>query len=601
MLASGVLADPVAEEAPAAAKDSDAKPARKAVAAVIAHIALDGSLPDGVGQPGLLADVKPHLHRIIERIDRAASDPKVKGVVLAIASPELGRARLEEIRAAIGRVRAAGKPVTAHLVGGAPGQYLVASACDSIMFAPAATLEIAGVRAEMTFFKALLDRLGVEAEILQVGEFKGAGEPLTRTSMSPQLRAQYESFVGDLYEQLVERVAADRKLTNERVRELVDTGVFTPDAALEAGLVDAVGYEDEALAAIAKRVRAHGPKDDPKIARDYGRRKIDEDFSGIGGLVKLMELLSARDGNAPSGAGKRIAVVHVTGEIREGRGRDDLLAGGAAGSDDVIAAIREAVKDEQVAAIVLRIDSPGGSALASDLIWREAERTAKPVVASLSDTAASGGYYIAVAADRIVAAPGTLTGSIGVVGGKVAVGDALEKVGVHTDVVSRGRNAGWLSMTTPFKDHEREAFLATMRDVYRLFTTKVAAGRKLDPDRVKELAEGRVFTGRMAKEAGLVDRLGTLDDAIDEARKLAGIEADEKTERLLLPKPRGVLDDLFGAAAKPADPVAAVRAILMARIGRLPGLDMLAAEADTLVEVCSGAPQLILPARVRIR
>jgi protease-4 len=587
----------VAEQAAPAEKRAEAKPARKAATEVIAHIALEGSLPEGVGQPGLLADVKPHLHRLVERIDRAAGDAKVKGVLLAVASPDLGRARLEELRAAIGRVRAAGKPVTAHLVGGAPAQFLVASACDSIMLAPAATLEITGVRAEMTFFKALLDRLGVEAEILQVGEFKGAGEPLTRTSMSPQLRAQYESFVGDLYEQLVERVAADRKLPVERVRELVDTGVFTPEAAREAGLVDAVGYEDEALAALSKRVRS----DEPKIARDYGRRKIDDDFSGIGGLVKLMELFAARDGTAPSGDGKRIAVVHVTGEIREGRGRDDLLAGGAAGSDDVIAAIREAAKDEQVAAIVLRIDSPGGSALASDLIWREAERTKKPVVASLSDTAASGGYYIAVAADRIVAAPGTLTGSIGVVGGKVAVGDALEKVGVHTDVVSRGRNAGWLSMTTPFKDHEREAFLATMRDVYRLFTTKVAAGRRLEPDRVKELAEGRVFTGRMAKEAGLVDRLGTLDDAIDEARKLAGIEADEKTDRLLLPKPRGLFDDLFGAAGKPADPVAAVRAILMSRIGRLPGLDVLATEADTLVEVCSGTPQLILPARVRIR
>ena len=597
-LQAGAVAEPVAEKAPPTTeKRVEAKPPRKAAAEVIAHIALEGSLPDGVGQPGLLADVKPHLHRIVERIDRAAGDPKVKGVLLAIASPDLGRARLEELRAAIGRVRAAGKPVAAHLVGGAAAQYLVASACDSIMLAPAATLEITGVRAEMTFFKALLDRLGVEAEILQVGEFKGAGEPLTRTSMSPQLRAQYESFVGDLYEQLVERVAGDRKLPAERVRELVDTGVFTPEAARDAGLVDAVGYEDEALAALAQRVRSH----EPKIARDYGRRKIDDDFSGIGGLVKLMELFSARDGTAPSGDGKRIAIVHVTGEIREGRGRDDLLAGGAAGSDDVIAAIREASKDDQVAAIVLRIDSPGGSALASDLIWREAERTKKPVVASLSDTAASGGYYIAVAADRIVAAPGTLTGSIGVVGGKVAVGDALEKVGVHTDVVSRGRNAGWLSMKTPFKDHERDAFLATMRDVYRLFTAKVAAGRRLEPDRVQELAEGRVFTGRMAKEAGLVDRLGTLDDAIDEARKLAAIEADEKTDRLLLPKPRGLFDDLFGASGRPADPVAAVRAMLMSRIGRLPGLDVLAAEADTLVEVCSGTPQLILPARVRIR
>ena len=596
-------APPVAEPAAAVARDEaggkgkGAKTPRKQAAAVIAHVAIAGSLPDGVGQGGLLADVSPHLHRVVERIDKAAADSRVKGVLLTIESPGLGRARIDEVRAAIGRVRKAGKPVTAHLVSGAAAAYLVASACDAITLAPAATLELTGVRAEMTFFKAMLDRLGVDAEILQVGEFKGAAEPLTRTSMSPQLRAQYESFVGDLFEQLVERVAADRKLSTDRVRELIDTGVFTAEAARAAGLVDAVGYEDEAVAALAKQIRA----DEPKLARDYARRKIDDDFSGIGGLVKLMELISGQGQDAPSGSGKRIAIVHVTGEIREGRGRDELLAGGAAGSDAVITAIRDAEKDDTVAAIVLRIDSPGGSALASDLIWREAERCRKPVVASLSDTAASGGYYIAVAADRIVAAPGTLTGSIGVVGGKVAVGDALEKVGVHTDVVSRGRNAGWLSMTTPFKAHEREAFQTTMEEVYRLFTAKVASGRTLELDHVKELAEGRVFTGRMAKEAGLVDQLGTLDDAIDEARRLAGIAADETTDRLLLPKPKGLFDDLFGAAGPLPDPLAAVRMIVLGRIGSLPGLEILAADADALVEVCSGTPQLILPARVRIR
>jgi len=571
------------------------KQAEKKAQPVIAHVALAGSLPDGVGQGGLLADVAPHLHRVIERLDKAAADGRVKGVVLSIESPDLGRARADELRAAIARVRKAGKPVAAHLVGSQPVHYMVALACDTITMPPAATLEITGVRVEVTFFKELLDKLGVQAEILQVGEFKGAGEPLTRTTMSPQLRAQYESFVGDLFEQLVERIAADRRLAPEKVRELVDTGVFTPEAAREAGLIDAVGYEDEVAAALAKQVELA----EPKIARDYAARKIDNDFSGIGGLVKLVEMLSGQKQAASPGKHKQVAIVHVTGEIAEGKGRDDLLAGGAAGSDAVIEAIRDAAQDDKVAAIVLRIDSPGGSALASDLIWREAERTKKPVVASLSDTAASGGYYVAVAADKIVAAPGTLTGSIGVVGGKIAVGGALDRQGVHTDVVSKGRNAGWLSMQTPFTAAEREAFMATMKDVYRLFTTKVAAGRKLDVAKLDALAEGRVFTGRMAKEAGLVDRLGTLDDAIDEAKKLAGLAADEEIERVLLPEPRGLFDDLFGMTGPGLPPVAG--ADLVARLLGLPGVEAFTAHAGTITALTSGRPQMLLPMRVKVR
>jgi protease-4 len=571
------------------------EPADKKPTAVIAQVTLAGSLPDGVGQGGLLADVAPHLHRIIERLDKAAADQRVKGVVLSIESPDLGRARADEVRAAIARLRKAGKPVAAHLVGSAPVHYMVALACDTITMPPAATLEITGVRTEVMFFKDLFDQLGLKAEILQVGEFKGAGEPLTRSSMSPQLREQYESFVGDLFEQLVERVAAERRLAPERVRELIDTGVFTPDAAREAGLIDAVGYEDEVAAAVAKKIELA----EPKIVRDYAERKMDNDFSGLGGLVKLVEMFSGQKQTAASGKGKQIAIVHVTGEIAEGKGRDDLLAGAAAGSDTVIKAIREAAKDDQVAAIVLRIDSPGGSALASDLIWREAERTKKPVVASLSDTAASGGYYIAVAADKIVAAPGTLTGSIGVVGGKVAVGGALERYGVHTDVVSKGKNAGWLSMQSPFTAAEREVFLGTMKDVYRLFTSKVAAGRKLDMEKIEKLAEGRVFTGRMAKEAGLVDRLGTLDDAIDEAKALAGLAADEEIERVLLPEPRGLFDDLFGMRGLGAPPVAGVD--LAARLLGLPGIEAIRAHAGTLTALSSGRPQMLLPARVTVR
>ncbi|MFM8702499.1 MAG: signal peptide peptidase SppA [Planctomycetia bacterium] len=587
-------------------------PAKKT--ALIAHVTLAGSIPDGVGQGGLLADVSPHLHRIVERLDKAATDPRVKGLVLSSQSPSLGRGRAEELRAAIGRIRKAGKPVAAHLVGAEPVHYMLASACDTVAMPPAATLEITGVRTEVTFFKAMLDKLGVDAEILQVGEFKGAGEPLTRTSMSPQLRAQYEQFVGDLYEQLVERIAADRTLPAEQVRTLIDTGVFTPEAAVEAKLIDMVAYEDEVISGLAGRLKI----DQPKVARDYAQQKLDNDFSGIGGLVKLVELLSGQKQSAAVGKDRQIAIIYLTGEIKEGKGKDELLAGGSAGSDSVIKAIRDAAKDDKVVAIVLRIDSPGGSALASDLIWREAERTTKPVVASLSDTAASGGYYVAVAADRIVAAPGTLTGSIGVVGGKIAVGKALEKYGVHTDVVSKGRNAGWLSMQTPFTEQEREAFLATMKDVYRLFTSKVAAGRKLDMENLAKLAEGRVFTGRMAKELGLVDRLGTLDDAIDEAKKLAGIDDDEAVERVLLPEPRGLFDDLFGMSGEAA-PVArlaaaagagggaglardaVVRAVLLARMAGVPGLDGLVSEADALVQLSSGRPLMMLPMRVKVR
>ncbi len=598
-------------DAPAAVADREspvttAEPQRRKPTSSIAHISLAGRMPEGVGQGGMLADVRPHLHRIVERIEKVAKDERVQGLLLSIDGPDLGRARGDEIRAAIGRVRKAGKPVAAHLVSADPVHYAVSLACDSIAMPPAATLEITGVRAEMTFFKSMLDRLGLQAEILQVGEFKGAAEPLTRDGMSPQLRQQYERWIGDLYEQLVEGIAVGRGLPVARVRELVDTGVFTPAAAVEAKLIDAVAYEDEAFDALARRAKVEGPR----LVRDYGERKLDKDFSGVGGLVKLVEMLSGQRQDKAGGKGKRVAVVHVSGAIQGGKGKDDLLGGGAAGSDTVIEAIREAEKNDDVVAIVLRIDSPGGSALASDLIWREAERARKPVVASLSDIAASGGYYIAVAADRVVAAPGTLTGSIGVVGGKMVVGKGLEKIGVHTDVVSKGRNAGWLSGREPFSAGEKEAFLGTMKDVYRLFTAKVAAGRKLDIEKVATLAEGRVFTGRMAKEAGLVDRLGTLDDAIDEARTLAGLPAGEPLERILLPEPRGLFDDLFGAteggglpavAAVAADPLAALREAITARIAAIPGLAGLVRDGESLALIGSGRPLFMLPLRIDLR
>ena len=561
----------------------------------IAVIKISGSIPEGVGQSGMFADVSPRLHRVVERIEQAATDSSIHAVLLSIHKTDIGRGRMIEIMSAIERVQHSGKPVVAHFVSGGPVLFTMATCCDSISMPPASTLEVTGVRVEVTFYKAMLDALGIDAEILQVGEFKGAGEPMTRNSMSPQLRKQYEEFVGDLYDQFIEQIAKGRNLELKHVRDLVDIGVFTPESAQEAGLIDAIAYEDEAISGLA----AHAGINQPVILHDYATREVDNDFSGIGGMVKLLEIFSGSGKKFSKSSRKQIAIVYVNGEIQEGQASGGFLGGMSGGSGAIIEAIREANSNKNVVAIVLRINSPGGSALASDLIWREVERAEKPVVASLSDTAASGGYYVAVAADRIVAAPGTLTGSIGVVGGKIAIGRALGKVGVHTDVVSKGRNAGWLSMQTPFATHEKEVFLTTMRQVYQLFTSKVADGRRFDKERVTSLAEGRIFTGRMEKEVGLVDSLGTLDDAIEEARKLANLGAQERLDRLLLPQSQGLFDDLFGQlSSDEAAPL--VNKTLRNMIENFPGAEHVIRWIDSLSLLSAGKPLMMLPAKVSI-
>ena len=570
----------------------------------IAGISLTGSLSDGVGQEGLLGDVAPRLSRMLKRLEDAAKDESVRGVLLSIQSPQLGRARVLELRESIQHIRDQGKPVVAHLISGEPLDYSVAAACDRIVMPPAATLAITGVRTEVTFYKGLLDRLGIQAEILQVGEFKGAGETLTRDSMSPQLRQQYESFVGDLFEQMVEQISEDRGLEKKKVRELIDVGIFTPDQAVQASLIDGIAYEDEVLSSFS----ASSADSFVDFRRDYGKHDVDTDFSGLSGFMKLVDILSGTEKTSQKNGLKRIAIIHVQGEIVAGRGSVGMFGGSAAGSEAITKAIRQASEDASVAALVIRINSPGGSALASDLIWRELDRCHKPIVASLSDTAASGGYYIAVAADEIVAAPGTLTGSIGVVGGKIAIGGAINRYGIHTDVVSRGRNAGWLSSQEPFTTSEKNAFRKTMEDIYRLFTSKVAQGRKLDREHLETLAEGRVFTGRMAQSTGLVDSLGTLEDAVLRAGELADISNPGSAERLLLPKPRGFFDEFLGVnETRQVLPVESrTTEMIMMRLFGLLGeskrndaiIAGLSSKFRLLSLVASGKPLMLLPAIV---
>jgi protease-4 len=479
---------------------------------------------------------------VIGRLDRAAQDDAVTGVVLKLNGPQIGRGQLHEFRQAINRVRATGKKVIAYLDTADSGDYLVAAGCDEIVMPESGVLMLLGVRSEVSFYKNLFDFLGIKAEMLRVGEYKSAAEPYSRTEMSKEFREELEQVLGDLYDQMVETVATGRGLPVEKVKAAIDSGPHTATAAKELGLITRVAYEDE-LTGILK-----GNKADTtiKLVKRYGKKKIDTDFSGFAGMMKMMNMLMGLEPQARRSNNPKIAVIHATGMIMPGPSSSDLLGESVLGGDTLVKAIQTASKDATVKAIVLRIDSPGGSALASDLIWRAIEQVEKPFIASMGNVAGSGGYYIAMGADTIFAEPGTITGSIGVVGGKIALEGLFNKVGITTSVVAIGKNSGINSLTAGFTDSEREAMTKLLLDIYRQFTTKAAQGRKMEYDKLEQLARGRIYSGATAVKLGLVDRLGTLHDAINHAKQAAKLGPEDKVELLVLPKPVSPLESLFG-------------------------------------------------------
>jgi len=530
----------------AAEKDQDEKKVEeKPKTAKLASIVLSGSLAETSGQGGLFGEIEQNLRKTIERLDKAAKDDSISGVVLKLDDVSLGRGRVDELRAAIGRVRAAGHKVYCRMDSADTAHYLVASACDEIVLPPSGVVMLPGVRLEVTFYKQLFDKLDVQADFLHMGAFKGAAEPYTRDKLSDEVRQNLTAIVDDFYDQMIHTIASDRKLAPEKVKELVDQGLLSAQAAKEAGLIDAVAYSDEYEADLQKSLGV----DKLELVAGYGKKKVDTDFSGPAGFFKLLQMMMGGDPNTSiSKTKKKVAIVYAVGAISSGKSSSDIFGSSSLGSDSIIKALKKAEEDENVVAIVLRIDSPGGSALASDLMWREIVRIKKPIIASMGDVAASGGYYIAMGTDKIFAEPGTLTGSIGVVGGKIAVDGLLNKAGITTDVISRGKNAGLLDSMTPFSESQREAFKSLLADTYEQFTTKAAEGRKMELDQLEKLAGGQVWTGRMAKANGLVDELGTLRDAVAEAKKQAGLPDDEKIEELVLPESRSFLEELLADA-----------------------------------------------------
>lgn len=506
-----------------------------------AHVEIKGPYPEKNRLPGLFGDVTESLADSIDRLERAAKDDEVTGLLLRIRNPQIGWGKLHELRQAVKRVRETGKPVYAWLDAATSKDYLLATACDRVVMPESGMLMLLGLRAEVSFYKNLFDKLAIEADVLRVGEFKSAAEPFTRTGMSPQFRQEMEALLDDYYRQMTEMIAGARGLEQSAVEMAIDSGPHTAAAAEKLGLIDRIAYEDELI----EIVRSAQRRENVEFARGYGKKKRDTDFSGFAGMVKMMNLMmgvqpSKRRSNKP-----QIAVIHATGAITTGSSEQGMF-GDTLGSKTLVKAIRKAADDDQVKAIVLRVDSPGGSALASDLIWRALQEVDKPVVASMGDTAASGGYYISMGADTIFAEPGTLTGSIGVVGGKLAFSGFLNKIGITTSVVSRGRNSGVGSVLNGFSESERKAVMKLLNSFYEQFTRKAAASRGMKYEKLEKLARGRVYTGAMARESNLVDKLGTLDEAVAHAKQLAGLKPDQEIERKVLPRPVSPFEQLFG-------------------------------------------------------
>ena len=458
----------------------------------------------------------------VDALRRAKDDPRIESVLIVptpFESPFWGK--VQELRDAVVDFKKSGKRISAYLEYAGEREYYLATAADRIYLMPTSGVDVTGVATYEVFLKGTLDKIGMQADFEKIGDYKTAPNQLTQTTYTPAHREMTESLTRDMYDQLVQGIAQSRRKSVEEVRTLVDQGPFLAEQALKAGLVDTLAYEDQLddHGAVSKSGTIEGER--------YGRARR----------------------TLPSRSAPRMAVIYVTGVINSGNGGFDPLNGEVAGSMRLVKAIRSARADDNVRAIIVRIDSPGGSSIASDVLWRELtvtknEKPGRPLVASMSDLAASGGYYVAMAASHIVAQPATLTGSIGIYGGKFVTGGTFDKLGANIESVAFGRNAGMESPERPFNETERQKLREQISSFYKGFVEKVAASRKMPVERVHQLAQGRVWTGAQARHHGLVDALGGLDRAIALAKERAGISPETTVEVVTYP-PRKTLAELL--------------------------------------------------------
>ena len=475
--------------------------------------------PGGVFGPFI--ESAPTVRSVVDMLRKAKTDTRIKSVVLKPLGEAALWGKVQEVRDAITDFKQSGKPIVAYLEYGGEQEFYLATACDKVFLMPSSTLDLTGVASYELFMRGMLDKIGAYPDGLHIGEYKTALNTFTEHTYTPAHREMAESLNTDLYEQLVRGIADGRRKSEAEVKSLIDHGPYLPEDALRAGLIDDLAYEDE----LDDKVKLGSAKPHFVDMNDY------------------------RQTLSSVGRGQKIAVIYATGIIASGKSTYDTTGSQVTGSETIVEYLRKARADSGTKAIVLRIDSPGGSATASDVIWRELMITRdanprRPIVASMSDLAASGGYYIAMPAHVIVAEPGTLTGSIGIFGGKIAIGGTLDKIGVATETITSGRNADLGSPFEPFSPDQRTKLMEYMRVFYDDFVQKAASSRQKSVEQIDAVAQGRVWTGQQAREQGLVDMLGGLDAAVAVAKQRAGIPADEDVELVSYPPRRSLLEAL---------------------------------------------------------
>ena len=497
----------------------------------VLEVKLDGPVVErgSAGVLGLISKTETPLDVLRNAIDEAAKDPKIVGMEIKVIDPEMELAQAQEIVALIKSFKSHGKWTVAYLetagesgMGNTP--FIVASAADEVSLMPQGDLNLMGVQLRELFMRGTLDWLGITPNFASAGQYKSAANMFTNKDFTPPQKEEDEGLAGSLFDQIVAAIADERKLSPDTVKSLIDQAPLDADAGLKAKLVDKLEYEDQ----FTERVKTHGGSTHKLVEyNNYARGRL---FSGMG-------------------TGDQIAVIYGEGDIQRGSEGINPFSGPnstAMLADDMAAAFKAARDDDDVRAVILRVNSPGGSMLASELIARAAALTArkKPVVVSMSGYAASGGYMISIPAGKIVAEPGTITGSIGVLGGKFNVTPATQKIYANTDAVSRGANVGMFDMWTDFTPEQSKKFQDDIMRDYHYFLKQVADGRHISVEQADAVAQGRVWTGDQALKLKLVDSLGGMDEAMAAAKGLARLAPDQPVGIIELPEQPGLLQSL---------------------------------------------------------
>lgn len=516
---------------------------RRAKMAKVAHFDLSEPIGERPAEFSLFGDHELNLFSLLERLHKASADPEIRSVLLTLRTHGLSLSQAQEVRDALVKVKKAGKPVFVYADTLDTTGYTIATGASDIVLLEGGELLLPGVGMEAMFAKGLLDWIGVKADYVQIGEYKGADEQFTRTAASDELRGEMKKLVDAMYEQIVIGIAEHRNIKRQVVEESIDEMIVHGRVAKKRGLVDHLADLDSVRELMQKKLGA-----EVALLPEYGappKQAID-----TSNLFAMISSMMAKPTPPPGAPKPQVAVIYAEGVIVDGSGEGGLFGGGGVGSDAMRKAFRTASRDPNVKAIVIRIDSPGGSALASEVMWQAARRLAgqKPVYVSIGGMAASGGYYLACAGDKIYADNTAIVGSIGVVGGKFVLKDLFDKIGLKTETFSKGRNADLFSSNQPFSEKQRTMVTSWMKQTYEQFTDRVMTTRAGKIKDIDTVARGRIFIAADAKKLGMVDEIGGINDAIAAVAKKASLEPGAY-EIKLLPPSRTLADYINGTAA----------------------------------------------------